>query len=192
MKQLTVKILIVFFGLPSLALAHADAGGAHGFMHGFGHPIGGLDHILAMLAVGLWAAQLGKRAMWAVPCTFVAVMVLGGVLGFSGIAIPFVEAGILASIFVLGVLIAAAVKAPLAVSSLVVATFAVFHGHAHGTEMPTSIGAASYAAGFALATALLHLAGMGLGLLMQQVQLQSLSRVAGGAIALSGLYLAAA
>lgn len=186
------KLLILFFALPSLALAHTGVGDTTGFMHGFSHPIGGADHLLAMIAVGLWAAQIGGRALWVVPCTFVGVMLLGGVLGFSGVAIPFVEQGILLSILVLGVLIAGAFKLPTAYSCIIVGIFAVFHGHAHGTEMPASLSAGSYAIGFALATAMLHTAGIGLGSLMKQVNLHTISRFIGGAIALSGIYLSIA
>jgi urease accessory protein len=190
MRQTLFKLITLFFFLPSLALAHTNVGETTGFMHGFGHPIGGADHMLAMLAVGLWAAQIGGRALWVVPFTFVSVMVLGGILGFTGVAIPFVEEGILISILILGVLIAATFKLPLVYSSFIVGVFAIFHGHAHGTEMPVSISAASYAVGFALATAILHLAGIGLGVFMQKINLHMVSRVAGGAIALSGVYLA--
>lgn len=117
-------------------------------------------------------------------------MVLGGVLGFTGAPVPFVEEGILVSILILGILIASAFKLPLVYSSLIVGLFAIFHGHAHGAEMPESIGVASYAVGFALATAMLHLAGMGLGVLMQKTNLQTVTRFAGAAIAVSGIYLA--
>lgn len=159
-------------------------------MHGFGHPIDGADHLLAMVAVGLWAAQIGGRALWAVPCTFVGVMILGGVLGFTGVPVPFIEEGILVSILILGVLIAGAFRFPLIYSTLVVGFFAVFHGHAHGAEMPATIGAGSYTVGFALATAMLHAAGIGLGMLMQKTNLHTVTRFAGGAVALSGIYLA--
>lgn len=190
MKQSISKMLVLSLMLPSLAFAHTGVGQTTGFMHGFGHPIGGADHMLAIVAVGLWAAQIGGRALWVVPCTFVGVMVLGGVLGFTGAPVPFVEEGILVSIFILGILIAGAFKLPLVYSSLIVGLFAIFHGHAHGVEMPESISAASYAVGFALATAILYLAGIGLGMLMQKTNLQTVNRFAGAAIAVSGIYLA--
>jgi len=190
MRKTYISLLVLLFALPSIASAHTGIGETTGFMHGFGHPIGGLDHILAMVAVGLWASQIGSRSIWIVPCTFVGVMCLGGALGFSGVSIPFVEEGILLSILVLGVLIAGAFKLPLIYSSLIVGLFAIFHGHAHGTEMPASISAASYAFGFALVTAILHISGIGLGVLMQKANLQVVSRIAGGAIALSGIFLA--
>ncbi len=184
------KIMVMFFFLPGLALAHTGVGETTGFMHGIGHPVGGADHLLAMVAVGLWAAQIGGRALWVVPCTFVGVMIFGGVLGFSGVSLPFIEEGILISVLILGVLIAGAFKLPLAFSALIVGFFAIFHGYAHGAEMPLLITAASYTLGFALATAALHLAGIGLGLLMPKINLPAANRFAGGAIALSGVYLA--
>ena len=190
MKQSLSKMLVLSLMFPTLAFAHTGVGQITGFMHGFGHPVGGADHILAMVAVGLWAAQIGGRALWVVPCTFVSIMVLGGILGFSGVLVPFVEEGILVSILILGILIAGAFKLPLVYSSLLVGIFAIFHGHAHGAEMPESIGAASYAVGFALATAMLHLAGIGLGMLMKKINMQTVTRFAGAAIAVSGIYLA--
>ncbi|UZE97496.1 HupE/UreJ family protein [Alkalimarinus alittae] len=192
MKKVALMLIGLFATLPGIAFAHAGGGELTGFMHGFGHPIGGLDHMLAMVAVGLWAAQSGGKASWVVPCTFVGVMVLGGILGFSGVSLPFVEEGILVSILILGVLIASAYKAPLVFSSLIVGLFAIFHGHAHGTEMPVSMSAATYAIGFALATAMLHFAGIGMGMLMKQANVQAVSRLAGGVIALGGVYLAIA
>ena len=192
MRQARAYLSILLLALPGVALAHPGHGAATGFWHGFTHPVAGADHILAMVAVGLWAAQIGGRATWIVPCTFVGVMSLGGMLGFYGVPIPFVEEGILVSVLVLGVLIAGAFKLPTAYSSLLVGLFAVFHGHAHGTEMPASISAASYAIGFGLATASLHISGIGLGLLTQKTNLQLVNRLAGGAIAASGIVLAIA
>jgi urease accessory protein len=146
--------------VPSAAFAHAAAGPAHGLAHGFAHPFLGGDHILAMLAVGLWAAQCGGRSVWLLPLTFVTVMVLGGSAAVAGMPLPAVEAGILASVIVLGALVALAVRAPLAVSASLVALFGLFHGHAHGAEMPASVAMAGYGAGFAAATVLLHGTGM--------------------------------
>lgn len=183
-------LLVLSFVFSSLALAHTGVGETAGFMHGFRHPIGGTDHLLAMAAVGLWAAQIGGRALWVVPCIFVGVMILGGVLGFSGAPIPFIEEGISVSVLILGVLIAGAFRFSLLHSALIVGFFAVFHGHAHGAEMPATIGAGSYTVGFALATAMLHAAGMGLGILMQKTNLHIVTRFAGGAVALGGIYLA--
>jgi urease accessory protein len=190
MRQAISRLLFLLLLLPGMALAHTGAGETTGFAHGFGHPTGGADHLLAMVAVGLWAAQIGKRALWLVPSTFVGVMMLGGMLGFAGISLPLVETGIVTSVLILGVLIAGAVKLPLAYSALIVGFFAIFHGYAHGAEMPAALGAASYTLGFAFATGMLHLAGMGIGLLLWKTSLQVAGRFAGGAIALSGVYLA--
>lgn len=192
MRQSIKKLIVVFFFLPAIAFAHTGVGATTGFMHGFLHPIGGVDHLLAMVAVGVWASQIGGRALWAVPGTFAGVMVVGGVLGVTGIPVPFVEEGILVSLLILGVLIAGFFKLPLVYSSLIVGVFAIFHGHAHGAEMPASISGASYAVGFVSATAMLHLAGIGLGILTQKTNLQIITRCAGGVIALSGIYLAIA
>ncbi len=190
MRQKILKIMIMLFFLPGMALAHTGVGDTTGFMHGVGHPVGGADHLLAMIAVGIWAAQVGGRALWVVPCTFVGVMIVGGVLGFSGVPLLFIEEGILLSVLILGVLIAGAFKLPLIYSALIVGSFAIFHGFAHGAEMPVAITAASYTAGFALATATLHLAGVGLSIYMSRINLPAVSRFAGGAIAFSGVYLA--
>ena len=192
MSQHITKLVIMLFFLPGMALAHTGVGETTGFMHGFGHPIGGADHLLAMVAVGLWAAQVGGRALWVVPCTFVGVMIFGGILGFTGVPVPFIEQGILLSVLILGILIAGAFKVPLVYSAMIVGLFAIFHGHAHGAEMPVAMGAAAYTIGFALATAMLHLAGIGLGMLVSRINLPAVTRFAGGAIALSGVYLAVA
>lgn len=190
MLKHSALMLFVLSLFPSLALAHAGHVGGHGLFHGFAHPVGGADHLIAMVAVGLWAAQIGGRALWVVPSTFVGVMVVGGVLGFAGVAIPFIETGIVLSVLILGVLIASAFRLPLVYSALIVGGFAVFHGHAHGAEMPATIGAASYTAGFAMATATLHAAGMAAGYFIQRVDLPAVTRVSGSAVALSGIYLA--
>lgn len=176
--------------LPLSALAHTGAGPVSGWLAGFSHPIGGLDHLLAMLAVGLWAGQLGGRARWVVPATFVGVMLLGGLLGMSGLPLPLVEGGILLSLLVLGGLIALAAKAPLSIGVLVVGVFALFHGHAHGTEMAPALGGLAYSAGFALATALLHLAGIAIAQGARRLDAGLVTRLAGGAVAASGVFLA--
>lgn len=177
--------------LPSLADAHTGVGEAAGLLHGFAHPFSGLDHVCAMLAVGIWAAQLGGRSVWAVPLTFVGVMALGGALPVLGITLPFVEQGIVLSVLLLGVLIAAAVHLPLWLSSGMVGLFALWHGHAHGTEMPAAASGMAYALGFMLATALLHAAGIGFGLGMERLRVRERAvRLAGAGIALCGVYLA--
>lgn len=188
--RLLLTVMCTICMLPISAFAHTGVGHPTGFAAGFGHPVGGADHMLAMIAVGLWAAQMGGRALWAVPGTFVAMMMVGGVLGISGVHIPYIEAGILVSVLVLGVMIAGAFKFPLAVSGVLVGIFAVFHGHAHGAEMPMAIGAVSYSAGFALATALLHAVGILAGTGLQRLNIERLARMAGYGIAFGGIYLA--
>lgn len=148
--------------VPSLALAHPGDGQTIGFFHGFVHPVTGLDHVLAMVLVGILAWQLGGRALFTVPTGFVSLMALGGALGAAKISVPFVETGIALSVIVLGAAIAIGVRTPVAVATGVVGLFAVFHGHAHGLEMPEADGRIAYAAGFLVATATLH----GLGILV--------------------------
>ena len=179
----------VLLALPGLALAHPD-GATTGFWHGFVHPLGGVDHLLAMLAVGLWASQMGGRAAWAVPVTFVSVMLAGVSLGLGGLPLPYVEAGILASLLVLGVLVASALRLPLSLSAALVGVFALFHGHAHGAEMATTLSAVSFCAGLALASALLHGTGFALASGSRWLGAAAAARLAGAAIALGGLYLA--
>jgi urease accessory protein len=182
--------LLAVFLLPALAQAHPGVPGhTHGFVNGLAHPLTGLDHICAMVAVGLWAAQRGGRALWLVPAVFVSVMILGGALGLAAVPVPFVEPGIAASVLVLGVLIAAAVRLPLPASALLVGLFALFHGYAHGAEMPGSASGLAYGLGFVAATASLHLLGIGLGLLAQRFGSARLVRYAGAAIAACGIYL---
>jgi urease accessory protein len=175
--------------VPSLAYAHVGVGQVSGFSQGVVHPLMGLDHMAAMLAVGFWATQLGGRALWLVPLSFVGIMVGAGLLGASGIAMPFVELGIVGSVFLLGVLIAAAIRLPLLVSSLLVGLFAIFHGYAHGAEMSVSVSGLEYGLGFLLATGLLHGCGLGLGLLARRWGGVSFARYAGGATAAIGVYL---
>jgi urease accessory protein len=189
MKTHKSALLFLAMVIPSLAHAHVGIGETNGFLHGFGHPLTGLDHLCAMIAVGLWAVQTEGRAIWAVPLTFVSVMLLGGVFGMAGIHLVFVETGIAVSVLMLGVLIASAVRLPLPVSILIVGLFALCHGHAHGAEMPATASALRYAGGFALATASLHVAGIGLGAGIEKIASAKFVRFAGGAIALSGLVL---
>jgi urease accessory protein len=180
----------IFLLVSSLVL-HAHPGhhtiSLHGgFLIGFLHPLGGLDHLLAMIAVGLWAAQLGGRALWAVPASFLAAMLLGGFLGFGTSGIPLMEQGIAASVVLLGLLIALAIRPPLVIPILLVAFFALFHGVAHGAELPPSTGAATYSAGFLLATATLHAAGLMLGVLAANRLPTTIPRFTGATVALCG------
>lgn len=177
---------------PTAVFAHSGPGNTHAFSQGLLHPIGGLDHVLAMVLVGVFASQLGGRALWFVPASFVTVMAAGGAFAMAGGTVPHLEMGITLSIVVLGTVIALAVKAPLVLAMGVVGFFAIFHGHAHGTETPADIGGIAYAAGFVGTTALLHGAGLSLGVLMGRGDgpLGSLTvRVGSGAVALVGVGL---
>ncbi len=173
---------------PVLAQAHPGHD-ASGFAAGVSHPLHGLDHILAMVAVGLWAVQLGGRAKWLVPASFVSVMAIGGALGMAGVAMPFAEQGILASVLILGVLIAAAVRLPLAASMSIVGLFALCHGHAHGLEMPGTAAGLEYGAGFVIATALLHASGIMAGLMIQRFAEAKWLRATGVAVCAASAFL---
>lgn len=176
--------------LPTAAFAHTGAGHAVGFVQGFVHPVSGIDHVLAMVAVGIFAANLGGPARWAVPLTFVSVMALGGALGMAGIAVPFVEAGIAASVIVLGLAVALRWQWSTAGAMALAGVFAIFHGHAHGAEMPADASGFTYAAGFVIATALLHATGLGFGLGIARVaQAPHAIRFGGLAMAFAGLGL---
>lgn len=184
MKRFPLASAVLLAGLLLPAVADAHTFGAHdaGFAHGFMHPIGGWDHLLAMVAVGLWAAQRGGAALWALPAAFVTAMIGGGLLGMTGIGLPAVELGIAGSVIALGALIAAQSRLSLPLSLVVVSAFALFHGHAHGAEMPEAAQPLLYGLGFALATALLHGAGVGAAL-----SLRGAVRGGKGALALRGL-----
>lgn len=186
MKKFSLLLAALLLA-PTLAQAHTGVGDTNGFAHGFGHPLTGLDHLLAMIAVGLWAAQIGGRALWAVPLSFVSVMAVGGVLGIAGVPVPFVEQGIATSVLLLGLMIAFAVRMPLGFSVPLVALFAICHGHAHGAEMPASASGLAYAVGFMIATAFLHCIGIGLGILIQRYTAAPVLRLAGAAIAVIGV-----
>lgn len=176
--------LLVF--LPPTASAHSETGTVGGFISGFKHPITGLDHIVAMVAVGLWGAFLGGRAMWMLPVVFPVVMAFGGALGVLGVPIPYVETGIAISGVILGLMVAFAVKPPLWVAAVIVGFFAIFHGVAHGRELPEAANAMTYAVGFVISTGLLHLSGIAFGLLVHWPWGRIIVRVGGVAIALVG------
>jgi urease accessory protein len=175
--------------VPSIAHAHVGSGEMGGFLHGVSHPLTGIDHLCAMIAVGLWAAQTGGRTIWTVPLAFVSVMLLGGASGLTGVHFPLAETGIAVSVLMLGVFIAAAVRLRLPASILIVGLFALCHGYAHGAEMPATASALGYAGGFALTTALFHLAGIGLGVGLEKIASAKFVRFAGGAIGLCGIGL---
>lgn len=193
MKKTTLLTTTALSLAASPAFAHLNPAEHGSFAAGFSHPLSGLDHILAMVAVGLWAAMLGGRALFVVPAAFVGVMLLGFVAGLSGMPLPFVEPMILASVVVLGLLVALALRVPAAAGAIIVGFFAFFHGHAHGAEIGAAA-FASYAAGFAISTALLHgvgiLVGLGLGRLGARDKALVAMRIAGGATALAGITLA--
>jgi len=190
--MVTADKLLRVFGIVALViaagpvLAHTDGGSAGGFATGFLHPILGWDHVAAMVAVGLWGAFLGLPAIWLLPVTFPLVMALGGAAGAAGLPLPAVETGIAVSALAIGLAVAFAARPPLWVAALIVAVFAVFHGHAHGAEMPGAINPLAYAAGFVVGTGLLHLAGIGFGLLTRTAAGTVAVRAAGGAIAVAG------
>jgi urease accessory protein len=171
-----------------VALAHPQAGEAKGFVTGFMHPISGLDHVLAMVAVGLWGAQLGAPALWILPLAFPIVMALGGMLGLMGVPLPGTEIGIAASAILLGAAIMFELRPPLAVASVLVAFFAVFHGHAHGTELPPGQDGLFYSMGFVIATGCLHATGIGIGLAHRWLWGRRLLRVAGGCVMAGGFF----
>jgi urease accessory protein len=169
------------------AQAHVSAGLAGGFVSGVMHPILGFDHVLAMVAVGLWGAFLGAPALWLLPVVFPMVMALGGALGVLGVPIPMVETGIAASALVLGAMVLFAVRPPIWVAALIVGAFAIFHGHAHGTELPDAASPLAYSVGFVLSTGALHGVGIAFGLLLRWPQGRLAVRAGGAAIALAGV-----
>tara|TARA_R110000737_G_scaffold38792_1_gene58643 strand:- start:611 stop:1201 length:591 start_codon:yes stop_codon:yes gene_type:complete len=190
-RTLPTLLLSLTFALSAVA-AQAHTGLAEGgFVSGFTHPILGWDHVIAMVAVGLWGAFLGAPAIWALPIVFPMVMAFGGALGILGVPLPAVETGIALSGVVLGLLVAFAVRAPLWVAGLIVGVFAVFHGHAHGTELPSAANPLAYGIGFVLATGLLHLIGIGFGFLTSSRGGRIAVRTIGALIAaMGGAYLA--
>lgn len=191
-KSITILGALLLAAGTAPAHAHLDSGAHGSFVAGFSHPLFGLDHVLAMVAVGLWAAMLGGRAPWAVPAAFVGVMLAGFLAAMAGLPLPFVEPAILASVVAIGLLVALAVPVPVGAGMAVVGSFALFHGHAHGGEIGAAT-TAGYAAGFALATALLHAAGVAAGLgaarLFSGHAGRLVTQAAGGATAAAGVWL---
>jgi urease accessory protein len=186
----TSLIAAGLFLLPTAALAHPSlTHHVHGFMAGVSHPLTGLDHLLAMLSVGLWASQKGGHAIWIWPAAFVIAMTAGGFLGMAGIDLPLVEPAIIASLLVLGVAIAATLMLPTAAGVALIALFGLFHGNAHGLEAPVS-GVGLYALGFVLSTVTLHVMGLALGLSAQKMQRPVLVRAGAALIAATGLVMA--
>ncbi len=188
MKRLVLTLLALALG-SSAALAHVGVGSTASFAAGVAHPLSGIDHMAVMIAVGLWAALKGGRALWAWPAAFVGVMLIGGALGTLHVPVPFVEPGILASVVALGLLVALAVDLPVWLGAVVIAVFALLHGHAHGSEVAETINGAEYMAGFALVTGGLHLAGIGFALGLSRVRLRGVVRAAGAVCVLIGVGL---
>ncbi|MEZ5582770.1 MAG: HupE/UreJ family protein [Candidatus Competibacteraceae bacterium] len=184
--RLLVACLLMF--AVTNAYAHAEVGVAGGLISGFLHPIFGLDHLVAMVAVGLWGAQLGRPAIWVLPITFPVVMACGGLLGIMGMPLPLIEVGISVSALVLGLMVAMALRPPLWVAGLLVAFFAIWHGHAHGTELPAAANPLAYAIGFVISTGLLHLCGIVLGILVAWPMGTWVVRFSGAGIAAIGVY----
>lgn len=172
---------------PGEMLAHQAGGEASGFMAGLRHPVSGIDHILAMIAVGLWGAQLGPPAVWLLPVTFPLVMAVGGTLGLVGVKIPGIEIGIALSAIGLGAAVLFEARPKLAIAAVLVGFFAIFHGHAHGTELPANANAVLYSIGFVIATGLLHAAGIAIGFIHRWPAGKTALRVSGAVIAMAGL-----
>ena len=173
---------------PVAAFAHEETGQAAGLLAGLSHPLSGLDHVLAMIAVGLWGAVLGPPAIWVLPVAFPMVMAFGGLMGLLGFPLPGVEIGIAVSAVVLGALVLAEVRPPLWLAALIVVFFAIFHGHAHGRELPQGTSALLYSLGFVVATGLLHAFGILLGVAHRWAAGRRLVQLAGGGVALAGLF----
>ncbi len=182
-----IAVVTAFVATP--AYAHEGTGLAGGFGAGVLHPLAGLDHMLAMISVGLWGAFLGRPLIYALPMIFPAAMAFGGALGMAAVAFPPVELGIALSVVTLGAMILFAVRAPLLLACAIVGAFALFHGYAHGSELPSAADPVGYTAGFVLSTGLLHLLGITAGLLRSTPVGTMALRAAGGAIALTGLWL---
>ena len=190
-SKLSLPVTLLALGcvlLASPAYAHMGTGLPGGFLSGFKHPFSGFDHLLAMVAVGLWGAFLGRPLIVALPVIFPTVMALGAILGMAHVPFPPVEIGIAVSVIVLGTVIAAAAKAPIWLASLIIAVFGLFHGYAHGKELPSAADPVGFSVGFVLATGLLHVAGIGLGAMNARPWGVVLNRSLGAAIATTGLY----
>lgn len=186
MKRQPLQILALFTFAASIAWAHAETMAADGFRNGFVHPFSGPDHLLAMLAVGLWGAQLGSPAVWLLPVTFPMIMALGGTIGLMGIQIPLVELGVASSAIALGACVLAEARPPLWMAAVLVGFFGIFHGNAHGTELPPGASGLMYSIGFVIATGSIHMAGVAIGLVHRWKSGQVALRVAGAAVGLAG------
>ena len=192
MQVTSISLGVSLALLPSLALAHispSDAEGVSGGLQaGLLHPVLGYDHLLAMLAVGIWGAQMGGRAVWILPVVFPLVMAVGGALGVSGVELPQVEGAIALSVLILGLAILVAWRAPEWIAGVLVGTFAVFHGYAHGTELPELADPLAYSVGFVVATGTIHVVGIAIGLGLLKAAGGWIARGIGGVIAAAGVW----
>lgn len=185
LKSLCLLSLLLMYS--TIASAHETHGITGGFISGFSHPFLGLDHVAAMVAVGLWGALLGNASVWVLPIVFPLIMAFGGALGVIGIAVPAVETGIAASALVIGLMVAFKARPPIYIAAVIVGVFAIFHGHAHGTELPGSVSPLTYSIGFVISTGLLHLAGILFGLMIRWPVGKVAVQIGGGVIALAGV-----
>ena len=193
MTRQQIKARWIMVPLPMLlwaqvASAHTQQGQAKGILTGLEHPISGLDHVLAMVAVGLWGAQLGSPAIWLLPVTFPMVMAFGGMLGLMGVPLPGVEYGIAASAILLGGAVMLEIRPPLAAAAVLAGFFAIFHGHAHGTELPPGQSGLLYSMGFVIATGCLHAVGITIGAVNRWDWGQRLLRFGGAIIVAGGMF----
>ena len=184
--EIVWALLLLLAAVP--ASAHEQSGQAAGFLTGLKHPVSGLDHVLAMISVGLWGAQLGAPAVWLLPVIFPLVMAFGGFLGLVGVPLPGTEVGIALSAVLLGLVVALEARPPVWVAATLVGFFGIFHGYAHGTELPAGENALLYSAGFVMATGCLHGVGIGLGVAHRWTAGRVALRVAGATVALAGLF----
>jgi urease accessory protein len=190
-RRRALLAILLLCAASSPAFAHEGAGVAGGLLSGLAHPLTGMDHVLAMVAVGIWGAQLGRPAIWVLPVAFPLVMSVGGALGVRGVHLPGVEIGIAVSALLLGAMIAFAARPPLWAAAALVGLFAVFHGHAHGTELPHAANPLAYGVGFVIATGLLHLTGILLGVLQGRPAGAKALRFIGAGIGVAGGWLLA-
>jgi urease accessory protein len=188
-RALLSPVLLCLLVLPGAAFAHPGPHHAADLTAGFLHPFTGIDHMLAMLAVGIWAARLGRRAMWILPAAFPAAMIVGAALSFANVQLPMIEPMIAISVMTLGVAVASGVTLPVIASATLIALFAVFHGYAHGLEAPVDSSMLGYAAGFIGATVLLHVLGVGIGTWFARANQTRVRQVSGSLIALTGAAL---
>lgn len=192
MSRLALSVVAML--IATTAHAHTGIGDTQGLAHGFAHPLGGIDHVLVTVAVGLFAAHLGGRALWLVPLSFVATMALGGVLGAAGAGLPLVEVGIALSVVILGIAVAARLRLPAVAAMGLVGCFALFHGQVHGVAVPDAVSGLAYGVGILLATGCLHVVGIGLGLAIGKAGAafgDRVLRTAGGAMAVVGVAILA-